>query len=213
MSVGRREEKREVKLDNYTPDPIPMVVDTPVELTADIHINVTAVATDYKLRRKPVTTVRLPGCGFPHGITYDYMDNAICIVDGLAWKLHAYFLETKQVQSINILTYFYLSKELSITASFEYRKEEMFSRPQRDVTSSITSPQPYAIQFYNNSFYVSAKCCNIVTQDVILSFSLLNNSQCKRLNQEIKIFGKHGSQEGEMNTPTGNILRTLSLRV
>ena len=78
VSVGRREEKKECKLDNYTLDPIPVIV----ELTADIH-SVTADTTGYRLRRKPVTTLPLPECEFPHGITYDYMDNAVYIMDGL----------------------------------------------------------------------------------------------------------------------------------
>ena len=88
VSVGRREEKKECKLDNYTPDPIPAIV----EPTADTHIHseVTADTIDYRLRRKPVKTVPLPGCRFPHGITYDYIDNAIYIVDSMSCILHTY---------------------------------------------------------------------------------------------------------------------------
>ena len=224
VSVGRRGEKREVKLDNYTPDPDPMVVDTPVKLTADFYINTTVDTTDYKLRTKPVTTVRLPGCEFPQGITYDYMDNAVYVIDGLSWMLHTYPLETKQVQSTNIVSSFYLTNELSIAASGSQfsilgGSKEMYHDSYgscmtlRKITDSITSPQPYAIQFHNNSLYISAKCRNIVTQDVILSFSLQNNSQCKQTNRDIKIFGKHGWFEGEMDTPTGMVFSESYLYV
>ena len=95
VSVGRREEKKELKLDNYTPDPIPVTVDMPVEQTADIH-TVTADITDYRLRRKPVTTVPLPGCEFPHGITYDYMDNAVYVLDNLSCMIHTYSLKGRE---------------------------------------------------------------------------------------------------------------------
>ena len=99
VSVGRSEEKKECKLDNYTPDPIPVIVDTSVKLTAVIHSEVTADTTDYRLRRKPVKTVILPGCEFPHGLTYNYMDNEVCVVDNLSQMLYIYSFATNTTRS------------------------------------------------------------------------------------------------------------------
>ena len=216
VSVGRREEKKEIKLDNYTPDSIPVTVDTSVEQTADIH-TVTADTTDYKLRRKPVTTVPLPGCEFPHGITYDYMDNAVYIVDGLSWTLHTYSLETKKLQSADIVSsinfnfvnriYIRVYVNLvSILGPTSPSRDELYwgGDDSYGNTKEIISPQPYAVLFHNNSLYISAKCRNIATLDFIVSFNILVNLEGKHLNkQHVRGLGNHGSVEGEMNTPTG----------
>ena len=158
-------EKKEIKLDNYTPDPIPVTVDTSVEQTADIH-TVTADTTDYRLRRKPVTTVPLPGCEFPHGITYDYMDNAVYIMDGLSWTLHTYSLENKKLQSADIVSSIAFSFVNEIYIGVNVNSVNILGPtcPSRDErtweydyrggnTKEIISPQPYAVLFHNNSIY------------------------------------------------------------
>ena len=209
VSVGRREEKREVKLDNYTPEPIPVVVDTPVELTADIHTNVIAVATDYKLRRKPVTTVPIPRCNSPQGIAYDYMDNAIYIVDSISCILHTYSLTTKKVLIRSQFASFIIENKK--VAGYSWRAvilgpNQLFPQPTSLNEDSILT-QPYAIEFRSNLLFVSAKCRHIAVEDfiasLVLNTSYRRENKFKCLNDSVKIMGKHGSQEGEMNTPTG----------
>ena len=165
VSVGRRGEKKELKLDNYTPDSIPVIVDTSL----------------YELRRKPVTTVPLPGCESPHGITYDYMDNVVYIITGLSWRLHTYYLETKHVESATIVPSFSLINGTDIEVKsnpvnmLRDRRANMpdvdeYREYSKNQTRFIISPQPYGVLFHNNSLYISAKCRNIVTLDVIITF-------------------------------------------
>ena len=200
VSVGRIEEKQEAKLDNYTPDPIPVIV--------------AADTSGYGLRRKPITTVPLLGCKFPHGITCDYMDNAVYIMDGLSWMLHTYSLENKKLQSANIVSSINFNFVNGISIGVDINPVSILgptcpNREERsyhynDDTQEIISPQPYAILFHNNSLHISAKCRNIATQDFIVSLGIETNLQGKHLNRQlVKVLGKHGSEEGEMNTPTG----------
>ena len=208
VSVGRRGEKREVKLDNYTTDPTSLVV-------TGKSVEQTANTTNYKMRRKPVTTVRLTEYkhAYPYGITYDYIDNAVYVIDGLSWMLHTYSLETRRVQTANMISSFCLENGTEITTrgnqvdilgeSRDKYRNHPIQEPKRNYTSFIIAPQPCAILFHNNSLFITAKCRNIVTLDVIVSFRISNSSHYKQLNQYANLFGKHGSLEGEMNTPTG----------
>ena len=196
VSVGRREERRQVKLDN-TPEPIPMVVDTPVKLTADIHTNVTAVATDYKLRRKPVTTVRLPECLFPHGITYDYVGNAVYIVNSMSCMIHTYSITTNQTHYITIGSF---TVESAINVNGYTNAIIAGQYGQSKPSRLCFSPQAYSIAFHDGWVYITERSRDIVTRDFITWISWANS---RHNLQSANIFGKHGSLEGEMNTPTG----------
>ena len=208
VSVGRREEKKECKLDNYTSDPISTIVDTSVELTAVIHSEVTADTTDYRLRRKPVTTVSLPGCEFPHGISYDYTNNEVCVVDTLSRMLYLYSLATNTTRSSQIAL-FVVKNGIYIN---EYSNVGIYNSQMAGISWKFTSkdvhfsPQPYGIVFHNGSVYITERSRDIVTRDFIAFSNLINQGnrypKYEYLDQPI-IFGKHGSLEGEMNTPTG----------
>ena len=201
VSVGRREEKKEAKLDNYTPDPIPVIVDTSVELTAVIHSEVTADTTGYGLRHKPVTTVRLPRCKFPHGITYNYMNNEVCVVDTLSQMLYIYSLATNKTRT-NHIAQFGLQKGINEN---EYSNVTTRDYPSRQTLEIYFDPQPYGIVFQNGSVYITERSRDIVTRDFIAFSNLITNSNTHEpyLGLPINIIGKHGSLEGEMNTPTG----------
>ena len=207
VSVGRREEKKECKLDNYTPDPIPAIVDTSVELTAVIHSEVTADTIDYRLRRKPVKTVPLPGCRFPHGITYDYIDNAIYIVDSMSCILHTYSLTTKKTQHAQFAPFSIDNTYTGYLEETAILGPNQLSHQSIPLNDNSNSPQPYAIEFHNNFLFISAKCRHIAVQDFITSLVAQtcrrHGNMYKYVNRSVVIVGKHGSIEGEMNTPTG----------
>ena len=205
VSVGRREEKKEAKLDNYTPDPISPIVDTSVELTAVIHLEVTADTADYRSRRRPVATMSLPECEFPHGLTYNYMDNEVCVVDNLSQMLYIYSLATNTTRSSQIAQFF-VQKGINVD---EYSNVNTTGQPhywKRTPQDVYFSPQPYGIVFHNGSVYITERSRNIVTRDFIAFSNLItegNLNPMYGLLQPICIVGKHGSLEGEMNTPTG----------
>ena len=125
--------------------------------------------------------------------------------------LHTYSLENKKLQRANIVSSMQFDSANRINIWVSANPVSILGPNQNrfydynDDTKEVISPQPYAILFHNNYLYISAKCRTIVTQDFIVSFDILIHHQGKRLTnrQHVKVLGKHGSVEGEMNTPTG----------
>ncbi|KAI6649352.1 hypothetical protein LOD99_11718 [Oopsacas minuta] len=198
------------------PVAIPPVIIPPVIIPPVIHARI----TDYELRRKPIITVSLLGCQYPQGIAYDYIAHAVYVLDNISCNLYSYSLVTEKVKEVQFASFMLVNrKEFFIQGDYYSsiigdgcktyitRETPLISanspfnrKPEPEYV--YFSPQPYGIEFQNNILYISAKSRNIVTHDLIASISLRDESQDKYISSS-RVFGKHGSLEGEMNTPTG----------
>ncbi|KAI6649381.1 hypothetical protein LOD99_11747 [Oopsacas minuta] len=221
VNVERRVKRTIDKMAVEQPVAIPPVIIPPVAIPPVIHARI----TEYELRRKPIITVSLLGCQYPQGIAYDYIAHAVYVLDNISCNLYCYSLVTEKVKKVPFASFMlvnrkeffiqgdyyssiigdgripYISGHNSIMGiSYIPGNSPLNREPKPEVV--YFSPQPYGIEFQNNILYISAKSRNIVTHDLIASISLRDESQDKYISS-CDVFGKHGSLEGEMNTPTG----------
>ena len=213
-----RKEHTTVKLDNYQVEE-PSIPKVEKELAAVPPQLVIPELKDYSSRCRPVATFGVPElkCEYPQGIAYDNIDHAVYILDNTSCRLYSYSIDSKTVREAPFVGFTCTNnKEVNIESTDHMilctekiypkldRKPKAFDEPISMYynKSYYSILQPCGIEFHNNKFYVSAVSRTNHTFDVITRLSL-KNDHCRKCISWSGYFGKHGSEEGEMNAPRG----------
>ena len=209
-----RKEHTTVKLDNYEVEE-PSIPIVRKELAAVPPQLVIPELKDYSSRCRPVATFGVPElkCEYPQGIAYDNIDNAVYILDNTSCRLYSYSIDSKTVgvaRFIGFIPKHEIEVDVESTDHMILCTEKIY--PKLDRKPKAVAPvfyksyysilQPCGIEFHNNKLYVSAVSRTNHTFDVITRLSL-KNDQSRKCIECFGYFGKHGSEEGEMNAPRG----------
>ena len=169
----------------------------------------------YSSRCRPVATIEIPEltCQYPQGIAYDDIDNAVYVLDNTSCKLYSYSIDSKTVREGVFISFanplnqgVHSYNNIILQTKKEYPplpEMDIFIFPPRPSNRNLgTILQPCGIEFNNNKLYLSAVSRINHTFDIIARLSFTNDL-CSKHIELSGYFGKHGSEEGEMNTPRG----------